>query len=161
MSTEDKESLSGNQRQEQISPRWVAPLFLVLSIGLLPWIVYLAFSLPTREVANHYRTSWVGFDVFLVIVMARTAWLGFKGRRQVELTAVVTATLLIVDAWFDVTTAQPGWPRAEALLLAGFVELPTALLALYISRRVDRLTDWGAQLSSKTKDGSAEQSGGA
>jgi len=113
-------------------------LFLALSIALLPWIVYLASSLPTRTVANHYRTSWVGFDVFLVISMACTAWLAFKRKRQVELSAVITGTLLIVDAWFDVTTAHSGWPRLEAVLLAVFVELPTAALAFYISRRVER-----------------------
>ncbi len=53
---------------------------------------------------------------------------------------MATAALLIVDAWFDVTTSQPGWPLAHAILLAVFVELPTAALAFYISRRVERLS---------------------
>lgn len=124
---------------DAIAPRWVAPLFLIGAVLLLPWIVYLALTLPHRAIAHHYNLSWVGFDVFLGLTMVRTAWLAFRQRRQVELPAVATATMLIIDAWFDITTSQPGWPLIQALLLAIFVELPTAALALYISRRVERV----------------------
>lgn len=129
------------QLGDLLAPRWVAPLFLAMAVLLLPWIVYLGFTLPSHQLTRHYRLSWVGFDVLLVLAMSRTAWLAFRERRQVELPAVATATLLLVDAWFDVTTAPPGWPFAEAIILAVCVELPTAALALYISRRVERLTD--------------------
>jgi hypothetical protein len=123
-----------------LAPRWVAPLFLAFCIILLPWIVYLALSLPTRNVARHYNVSWIGFDVLLILAMARTAWLAFRQRRQVELSAVATATLLVVDAWFDVTTAHRGWPFIQALLQAIFIELPAAALAVYLARRVERIT---------------------
>lgn len=114
---------------DNLAPRWIAPLFLAFSV-----------TLPDRQLARHYNLSWAGFDVLLVLAMSRTAWLAFREKRQMELAAVATATLLIVDAWFDVTTAQPGWPLAQAILLAVFVELPTAALAFYISRRVERLS---------------------
>ncbi len=122
-----------------LGPRWVPPLFLVLAIALVPWIVYIALSLPSRTVADHYRLAWVGFDILLLVTLSRTAWLAFKGSRQVELPATATATLLIVDAWFDITTSHPGWPQMEAIALALFVELPTAALALYISTRIERI----------------------
>lgn len=122
-------------------PRWAGPLFLLMAAALVPWVVYLAVSLPTRTVFNHYRTAWVGFDILLVLVMARTAFLALKGSRRIELPASATATLLIVDAWFDITTSRAGAPRMEAILLALFVELPTAALAIYISRRVERTMD--------------------
>lgn len=128
------------QLGDLLAPRWIGPLFMSLSVVLLAWIVYLSISLPEHAIARHYNVSWIGFDIFLVLSMGRTAWLAFHERRQVELSAVATATLLIVDAWFDVTTAQPGWPLAQAILLAVFAELPTAALAIYISRRVERLT---------------------
>jgi hypothetical protein len=121
-----------------VVPRWAGPLFLALTFALIPWIVYLGLSLPTRTVANHYRTAWVGFDVLLVLAMGRTAYLALKGHRRIELPAITTATLLIVDAWFDITTSRSGAPQMEAVLLAVFVELPTAALAIYISRRVER-----------------------
>lgn len=120
------------------APRWSAPVFLVMAVALVPWIAYLAITLPSRTVSDHYRVAWVGFDVVLVIFMAATAWLALKGKRQVELPAIVTATLLVVDAWFDVITSHTGWGRMEAILLAVCVELPTAALAVYISRRVER-----------------------
>lgn len=122
-----------------LEPRWVPPLFLILAMGLLPWIVYIAISLPSRTVADHYRLAWVGFDVMLLLALSRTAWLAFKGSRQVELPATATATLLVVDAWFDITTAHPGWAQMEAIALALLVELPTAALAIYISTRVERI----------------------
>lgn len=125
---------------DNLAPRWIAPLFLAFSVILIPWIAVLSVTLPDRQLARHYNLSWAGFDVLLVLAMGRTAWLAFREKRQMELAAVATATLLIVDAWFDVTTAQPGWPLAQAILLAVFVELPTAALAFYISRRVERLS---------------------
>lgn len=126
---------------DKLAPRWIAPLFLLLAVALLPWTAYLFVSLPVRSISHHYNLSWAGFDVLLIVALARTAWLAWHNSRQVELPAVATAVLLVVDAWFDVTTAKPGWPFAQALLMAVFAELPTAALALYISRRARRVAD--------------------
>jgi hypothetical protein len=125
---------------DQLPPRWVAPLFLGMVIVLIPWIVYLAFTLPHRAIAHHYNLSWVGFDVLLLLAIASTGYLAFRRRREVELPAIATATLLVVDAWFDITTSSRGWPLIQAILLAVFIELPAAALAFYISRRVERFT---------------------
>ena len=115
-------------------PRWVAPLFLALTVVLLPWVVYLALSLPRTDVAHHYRVAWVGFDLLLVGAMARTAWLAMRGSRQLQVPAAVTATLLVVDSWFDITTSGSKTQQMEAILLALFVELPIAALAVYVAR---------------------------
>ncbi|MGH2442233.1 MAG: hypothetical protein ACRDFX_03595 [Chloroflexota bacterium] len=92
---------------DRLTPRWIAPLFLGFAVLLLPWVVYLAISLPTRQIAQHYRTAWVGFDIFLILALARTGWLAYQRRREVELPAVTTATLLMVDAWFDIRRRLP------------------------------------------------------
>ena len=125
---------------DNLAPRWIAPLFLAFSVILIPWIAVLSVTLPDRQLARHYNLSWAGFDVLLVLATSRTTWLAFREKRQMELAAVATATLLVVDAWFDVTTSQPSWPLAQAILLAVFVELPAAALAFYISRHVERLS---------------------
>ena len=130
-----------NPLDENPAPRWAGPLFLFLAVALVPWIIYLALTLPNRTIASHYRIAWVGFDVALVVALARTAWLALKGKRQMEIPAVVSATLLVVDAWFDIMTSRPGAAQMEALFLAVFVELPTAFLALYLSRRVEQVID--------------------
>lgn len=113
-------------------PAWVGPLFLLLAALTVPWLVYLGITLPRREEARHYDLAWVGFDVFLAFTLLRTGWLAARGRDHVELPAVATATLLIVDAWFDVLTSPS---RATALFALGsavFVELPLAALCIWI-----------------------------
>src|SRR5690349_16181621 len=87
------------------APRWVAPLFAVLGAVALPWTVYLAMTLPAHVHTRHYRLAWVGFDAMLVVVLLATAFLAARGNRLVGLLATVTATMLVVDAWFDVTTS--------------------------------------------------------
>jgi hypothetical protein len=123
---------------ERITPRWAAPLFAGMALVLVPWIGYLVVSLPPHVSFRHYNVSWVGFDLLLLAALARTAWLAYRHSRRVALPAVVTATLLVVDAWFDVTSAHRGGPFVEALLLAVLVELPLAGVCLYLARHVER-----------------------
>lgn len=52
--------------------------------------------------------------------------------------ATMVATLLVVDAWFDVTTSTSGKAATEALILALVVELPAAAFSLYVAHRVAR-----------------------
>jgi hypothetical protein len=113
---------------------WVAPLYLAMSLLLLPWIGVLLVTLPDRVVSQNYRLAWVGFDVLLVASMIRTAWLAWKRSPFVVNVASATATLLLVDAWFDVTTAS-GDDLVRAGALAMLVELPAAVLSLVIAGR--------------------------
>ena len=113
-------------------PRWVAPLFALLGLLTVPWTVYLAFTLPHRATAHHYRLAWVGFDVALVVALFATALLAWRGRRLVIVPAVVTATLLAVDAWFDVLTSGGG-QRQFSLATALLVELPLAGVCVWIA----------------------------
>ncbi len=93
---------------------------------LIPWTTYLAFTLPSRYTARHWDTAWVGFNILLIGMLSITAWLGWKRRQLVVLTAFTTAVLLIVDAWFDVLTAQRG-DRPFSVIAAVAVELPVAV----------------------------------
>ncbi len=101
---------------------------------LLPWIVYLALTLPKRDLDIHYRAAWVGFDALLVLAMLRTAYYAFRADSRVLFPATVTATLLIVDAWFDVTTSSGRQAVLFALALAIFVEIPSAAFTVHMSR---------------------------
>jgi hypothetical protein len=113
---------------------WVAPVYLVMSLILLPWIGILLATLPDRAVSHNYRLAWVGFDVLLVASMVRTAWLAWRRSPFVVNVASVTAALLVVDAWFDVVTASHR-EMMRAFLLALLVELPAAVLSLVIAGR--------------------------
>jgi hypothetical protein len=117
--------------------RW-ALLYTAAAVALLPWIAYLAVSLPKRNLEVHYRAAWVGFDCLLVFVIVRTAYMAFRVDPRVTFAATATATLLFVDAWFDITTSNGRSATLLAILLALLVEIPAALFSLHLARRVNR-----------------------
>ena len=121
--------------------RRMAALFALAGVCLVPWIVYLAISLPKRDVDTHYRAAWVGFDILLVTSIVMTAYYAFRVDTRVQLPAMATATLLVVDAWFDVMTAGHRQATIEALLMAAFIELPAAVFSLWLARRVNLSAD--------------------
>lgn len=108
-------------------------------IGLAPWIVYLAYSLPDKYVAHNWPVTWVGFDILLLLFMAATALLGLLRRQLLILTAFTTGVLLFCDAWFDVMTAGPT-DRTLSILTALLGELPLAALLITGALRILRLT---------------------
>ena len=118
--------------------RRTALAYMVVAVALVPWTVYLAVSLPKRQVDTHYRGAWVGFDMLLVLAIVLTAYFAFKMDDRVQLPAVATATLLLVDAWFDVMTSGTRRATFQAILLALFLEIPAALFSLYLARQVNR-----------------------
>jgi hypothetical protein len=71
-------------------------------VGLVPWTVYLAITLPDKYIAHDWLATWVGFDVLLLVFIASTAPLGLLRRQLSVLTAVVgelpLAALLITGA---------------------------------------------------------------
>lgn len=122
-------------------PRWVAPLFGVLAALTVPWIGYLAVTLPRHAVAEHYRGAWVGFDIGLVTTLALTATQAHLGNRRVALAASATTTMLLVDAWFDVTTTPGGPDLLVSIVLALLVELPLAGLCFWIAWHSERVVE--------------------
>ncbi|HET6909751.1 MAG TPA: hypothetical protein VFH54_10470 [Mycobacteriales bacterium] len=125
------------------SPRWVAPIYLVLAVLLVPWIVYLGIVLPDRTTSAHWDVAWVGFDVMEFAAIALTGWFAYRRSRWLEVTATAAAVLLLVDAWFDITTAHKHWDVVQAAVLGGVVELPLAALSLWIATRAARSAQSG------------------
>lgn len=95
--------------------RWLVRLIAVSAVVLLPWAAYLALSLPASVSARHWPVAWTGLDVVMAGGLAATAWLAVRRDRRMAFPAVATATLLLVDAWFDVCTAPAGSPLVMAL----------------------------------------------
>jgi hypothetical protein len=129
--------LTRELRPTRIVPRWVGLIMIVAGALLLPWVAGLAFVLPTRHEAAHYGASWIGFDIALCGMLLRTGWLGQKGREHIELSAAITGTLLLVDAWFDTVTADDRHELTVALVLAIGGEIPLAIFCLWIAGRVE------------------------
>ncbi len=113
-------------------PRWVPWLLGCVALFLVPWTLWLTFSLPSRHVTSHYDLAWVGFDVALAVAFAATTAAIVRGASWLEPVAAATGTLLVCDAWFDVITSTGGGERLEALLEATFAELPLAAMCVWI-----------------------------
>ena len=119
----------------RVLARWIIPVYALLALALVPWVVWLAWTLPERSVSAHYRLGWVGFDVLLCGALARTAWLAWRRSPFVVNVASATAALLVVDAWFDVTTSPGGEDLLVSAVTALGVELPLAVFSLVIAAR--------------------------
>ena len=78
------------------------------ALVMLPWIGYLASSLPLAEFGGAWRVAWVGFDIMPAFVLMTTAWLGFRRRQVAILGLLVASTMLFTDAWFDVALWDTG-----------------------------------------------------
>jgi hypothetical protein len=120
--------------------RWAGPAFVLFSLILLPWIGYIARSLPSRQLSSHYDAAWAGFDVLLLAGLAGTAYCALRRSRYLSTAASATATLLIVDAWFDCMTTPAG-QRWQSFLLCAVVELPLAAVCLWLSYHTHQIAE--------------------
>jgi hypothetical protein len=119
--------------------RWFVIVVGVASVLMIPWVITLAVRLPPRYLAGHWRATWVGFDVALMVTLACTAWAALRRRQVVVLAALVSGTLLACDAWFDIMTAS-GPDRWVSLATAVLVELPLAGWLFFVSHHLVRLS---------------------
>jgi hypothetical protein len=120
--------------------RWTGPLFALFSVILLPWIVYIGLTLPARQLAPNYDIAWAGFDVMLAGGLATTAYFALRRSRYLSTAAASTATLLLVDAWFDCMTT-PGSSRWESIALCFLIELPLAGVCLWLSYHTHQIAE--------------------
>jgi hypothetical protein len=125
------------QRKEDV-PAWVAPLYGLAALVLVPTVVVLVVALPSTHQAEHWDLAWGGFDVMLALILVTVAITAWRGSAWLEAAAAAAATLLFVDAWFDVLTASTRSELVLALVEAVFVELPLAVLCLWLARGAER-----------------------
>jgi hypothetical protein len=108
---------------------------LACAAALIPWTLALAATLPSRYVAANWNMTWVGFDLGLTIALAAAGLAIWKRHAWGRPLSVLAATLLVCDAWFDVTTAASTTDLAHSAITAALVELPLAAMLLLASRR--------------------------
>ena len=120
--------------------RWAGPGFILFSLILLPWTIYLGYTLPSHQVSADYDIAWVGFDVMLMLVLASTGIFALRRSRYLAPAAAAMAALLVVDAWFDVVTSPAG-ERMLSIALAVLIELPLAALCVWLSYHSEQLAE--------------------
>ena len=125
-------SLAGDSRRARL----VSTLFIAAAVAMVPWIVFLGWTLPPKYSADHWNLLWIGFDVALVGVLAYAAWAAWSRRQILASTAIVTGTLLICDAWFDIVTSLGHRDQWLTLLTGLGAELPLAVFFFWLYRRI-------------------------
>jgi hypothetical protein len=112
------------------------------AVVLAAWIGVLSMTLPDRYAAHEWRIAWIGFDVALALGFAATAWTGWRMRQLVITALIVTGTLLLCDAWFDVTLSWGSNEQLSSILAAVLVEIPFAFALWFVAYRLlEALTD--------------------
>lgn len=117
-------------------PKWVAIVYSCLAVCLLPWIFYLSVTLPVHHLFTNWDISWVGFDAGLAILLLLTGLLAYLRSDWVVISSTATGSFLIVDAWFDITSAHKGAEFREAVFLAIVVELPLAIVSYTLAHEI-------------------------
>lgn len=116
----------------------VAPFFLLAGLVLIPWTLWLTFSLPSHHETANWRTVWAGFDVAEAAALIGTALTALRRSPWLAPVAAITGTLLCVDAWFDITLEAGGRHLLSSVLEAAFVELPLAAICFWVARDAER-----------------------
>jgi hypothetical protein len=114
----------------------MASLLLVCAVGLIPWTVFLGFSLPGKYDARHWKLLWAGFDVVLLCVLGYAGWAAWFRRQILATTAIVAGTLLLCDAWFDIITSIGNSDEWVSLLTGFGAEIPLAVFFLCLYRHI-------------------------
>jgi hypothetical protein len=133
------------------APRWVAPLFATLGAGLVPWTVWLAYNLPRRHIARHWDVAWAGFDVMMALLLLATAYAAVRRVAWIQSTASAAATMLVCDAWFDIVTAGRGMDLAISLASGIFIELPLAVICVWVARHAEQTQEYVAAAGRLTR----------
>ncbi len=116
------------------------PLLTALAAAAIletAWTVYIGLSLPRHYVAIHWALAWVGLDVGEVATLLAAAWAAWKRRAILALFTSSAGTMLLVDAWFDITTARHG-DQLQSSLSALLIEIPSAIALYWVTQRTIR-----------------------
>jgi hypothetical protein len=118
--------------------RWYAVIAATTAacVFMVVWIAVLALTLPAFYHTGNWRGAWVGFDIAELAMFAATGWAAWRRRQILIICLIVLATLLLCDAWFDVALDVRTSGFVASLLSALLVEVPLAVLAILLARRL-------------------------
>jgi hypothetical protein len=129
-----------------MNPRWreqlraphrrAALAYAAIGAGLVTWSAVLGTTLPSTTTVRHWNLAWRGLDLGEAAAASATAWLLARRDRRATQSAAVLATLLCVDAWFDVSTAPAGRGLRIAIAEAALLELPLAAASTWLAARL-------------------------
>jgi hypothetical protein len=126
--------LTGRLRSVRAHP--FAFLAMAATVALVPWTLLYITQLPDRHTTTYWSEAWTGFDVLLACALGFTAWCALRERALLIVGLIVSSTLLVCDAWFDVATSLGTGDEVVTLITALAIELPLALYFALLTRRL-------------------------
>ncbi|MFI2235237.1 hypothetical protein [Streptomyces chrestomyceticus] len=112
---------------------WAGRILTGAGLALLPWMGYLAGTLPPAEAA-----AWMALDTVEAACLLIAGTRLLNGRSGHRAAAAAAAVLLVTDAYVDVATAGPGSELLGAIAMAVGAELPLAALCGVLAARAVR-----------------------
>jgi hypothetical protein len=128
---------------------WIGVLFAAAAIVLVPWVVFLVRDLPSDHRSAHWDVAWGGFDLALALLLVGVAVAAWRRSPWLEGAATAAATLLFVDAWLDILTSSSRSELIMAIVEAALVELPIAVLCVFLARSVERQLAAAASIAAR------------
>jgi len=109
-------------------------------VGLAFWIAILILTLPDRFTSSDWRAVWVGLDIAELIGFAAVGWAALRQRQVLIFFMIMTGTLLLCDAWFDLALSYGSSGFTMSVVSAVLAEFPLAFLMFAGARRLVRVT---------------------
>jgi len=113
-------------------------VLLCCCLFLAAWIAVLVLTLPGHYTSRDWRTVWIGLDIAELAGFAATGWAAWNQRQIVVFLMIITGTLLVCDAWFDLTLDYGSRGFTASLISALVAELPLAFIMFSSARRLTR-----------------------
>ena len=121
-----RDPLTGRLRSVRAHP--FAFLAMGATLALIPWTLIYISQLPDHHTAKHWNLAWAGFDIAALPRARRHRVVrAARARPAASSALIVSSTLLVCDAWFDVATSLDTADEAVTLVTALAIELPLAL----------------------------------
>jgi hypothetical protein len=118
--------------------RLIAPFFGLAGVVLIPWTIFLTFSLPGHHETADWRTVWGGFDLAEALALVGVAIAALRRSPWIEVLTAVAGTLLCTDAWFDITLEWGGKHMVSSIVEAAVLELPLAAICFWVARDAEK-----------------------
>src|SRR5580704_5266584 len=112
----------------------------ICCVVLAAWIAILLLTLPGRYTSSDWQAAWVGLDIAELLGFAATAWAAWHQRQVLIFFMIITGTLLVCDAWFDLALDYGSSGFTASVLSAVLAEFPLAVLLFAGARRLIRVS---------------------
>jgi hypothetical protein len=111
----------------------LAFVLFAIAVVMVPWLVILGATLNGQAQVRMWSSTWIGLDTLEIIGLVSTAHFLMKRSLFVMATASFSATLFLLDAWFDIMLSPAGSDWYQALILAIVFEIPLCLICAAIA----------------------------